>query len=132
MTHTDELKNIFAKEFLKDSINPFKITSKLFPGDFKGAYKASIEWPTDPIVLTAMQSINLSEDDADRLPTRADLAELLWARMRSAEPEDLAKLAKVYAEVRGFIEKPNNTALSRKSCIRLLAFLSSSGKFSIK
>lgn len=110
MTHTDELKNIFAKEFLKNSKNPFQITSKLFPGQFQAAYVASMEWPNDPVVLAAMQSASVSDDDADRLPTRADLAELLWARMKSAEPEDLAKLAKVYAEVRGFIEKPNNTA----------------------
>lgn len=111
MTTDEEYKRLFAKNLieLKD---PFKAAIATFPGDNKASLRASFEWPNDPLVLDIVKESS-KPPDLDSLPSKVDLAQSIWDRMnRAIEDVDFMKLAKLYGDVRGFIDKPAQTALN--------------------
>ncbi len=102
-----ELKEKFAKLLFKNSENPFQVACQLFPEDTSKALWIASHWPADEIVLDA-QAAFLLDDGMDVLPGKAELANEIWKKMQACLcADDYAKLAKLYAEVRGFIEKPS-------------------------
>lgn len=104
-------KRQFA-EFLSKLSDPYKAAHRIFPEDTKLAIQAAREWPTDRTVIDFLNEKSLSKDDVDELPTKADLARCVWDRMNEpmTENEDFVKMAKLYAEIRGFVEKPKDGA----------------------
>lgn len=103
----DPYKRQFAS-FLQKLCDPYKAAYKLFPNDNKTALRVAHEWPNDRTVVDYLNEKALSLPDDEGLPTKADLARSVWDRMseRGIEDADFVKLAKLYGEVRGFIEKP--------------------------
>lgn len=109
MTELEE-KEQFAK-FLLEVADPFKAALQLFTeqSDLHKALKVATEWPHDKDVKNFIKKIKENEDSIDTLPSKKELAQSIWEKMEVCKyPKDYAKLAKLYAEVRGFIEKPDN------------------------
>lgn len=92
--------------------DPFKAALTLFPQNVNRALWVANNWPTDPDVIAFNREVKDSKSELDYLPSKADLARSIWARMNRGEygpeDEDFVKLAKLYGDVMGFIEKPNN------------------------
>lgn len=108
----DELilaKQRFAAALLKQPGEPFKAALSIGLDTGK-ALRASSEWVNDEIVLKEQERL-LEENEngaLDFLPTKADAARLAWdmANNDAAFIEDKLKALKLYADIRGFIEKP--------------------------
>lgn len=110
-----EQKEKFAKLFLDYggdllASHNFKAAIELFPEDTRTALKIATEWPHDSEVKGFIKKIQDFETSIDSLPSKKDLAEDIWKKMQKpyVDPKEYAALAKLYAEVRGFIEKPEN------------------------
>jgi hypothetical protein len=106
---SEECKTAFAIELLKNPADAFKAALQVFPDDTGLALRAAHTWPKDPFVLAEQVRITEDEGEAAFLPSKAELCRDIWARMKKdyISSEDYVKLAKLYAEVRSFIEKPN-------------------------
>jgi hypothetical protein len=114
MTEAEE-KAAFAVGLLKQPNDPFKVALSLFPDNTNRALWVAHNWPHDAEVKAEQERL-ANEDGGDFLPSKADLARAIWQKMEGTTnsegrvivptTEDYAKLAKLYAEVRGFIEKP--------------------------
>jgi hypothetical protein len=108
------LKIAFAAELLKIGNNPneaFKAALTIFPNDTSLALKAATHWINDPIVVAEKSRLSENVDEKEFLPTRSDLARRVWDKMQLTPfPDDFAKLAKLYGEIMGFIEKPQQNS----------------------
>ena len=104
-----ELKKKFAFILLEEK-NPFKAALRLFPEDEENtgeALRIAHTWPGDEDVLKYQEKFIEEGLDLKLLPSKAELAKDVWDRMQSfVADEDYVKLAKLYADIRGFIEKP--------------------------
>lgn len=90
-------------EILTRIPEPFAAALELYPDDTKIAAWIARNWPHDPEVIAAKKEIRNTED----LPNKTDLARAIWDKMQGPiMPDDFGKLAKIYAEVNGYIEKP--------------------------
>lgn len=103
-----EYKKRFAKEFLKTPSDPFKAALVVFPNNTARALRVANEWPNDPEVLSIKAEVLEDVGEMNLLPSKADLARSIWDKMQEEHTsvEDFTKLGKLYADVRGFIEKP--------------------------
>jgi len=117
---SDELKEseekaAYAALLLKER-DPFKAALALFPNNTNRALWVANHWPNDAEVKAEQARLTEEAGDMAFLPGKADLARDIWQRMQGTTlpngvtipptPEEYAKLAKLYADVRGFIEKP--------------------------
>lgn len=110
-------KAAYASLLLKER-DPFKAALSLFPNNTNRALWVANHWPNDPEVIEAKTALMQEGGDMGFLPDKAELARDIWNRMQGAvtadgrtippTADDYAKLAKLYADVRGFIEKPQN------------------------
>jgi hypothetical protein len=103
------LKPKFAAALLENPTNPFIAGQAVFPGDTARALFVSTHWLNDPEVAKEKARLRSKGADLDVLPGKADLLRSIWERMtaRGCLDEDFVKLAKLYAEVKSLIEKPN-------------------------
>lgn len=116
MTEQEE-KAAFAALLLKMPNDPFKAALELV-SDTTRALRIAMEWPKDPIVKAETERLTEGEGALSFLPGKGELLRDIWDRMQGQvgaagtiikpTPDDYAKLAKLYAEVRGFIEKPQS------------------------
>lgn len=121
-------KAAYAALLLKER-DPFKAALLLFPNNTNRALRVANEWPNDPVVKAEQTKLTEGDGELSFLPGKAQLARDIWDRMQGTTlaggvvipptPEEYAKLAKLYADVRGFIDKPqtnvnvNNTVVQR-------------------
>jgi len=107
----NELKEQFVGFLLQNPDDPFKAALGLFPEDTNRALRVAHEWPHDKYVQTAMKSRMSEGDDEELLPTKSELARKVWGKMNinGLEADEFAKLARLFGEIRGFIEKPSTT-----------------------
>lgn len=104
-----EHKRRFAELLLKSPGDPFPCANALFPGNVQRAMHAAMNWPADPEVIAFMDDMEGEKGEMGFLPTKGDLGRLVWdmAKDTKLEVEDRIKAAKLYAEIRGFVEKPS-------------------------
>ena len=104
----EELKAEFARLLLQTPDDPFKAALALFPENTNRALRVANEWPRDLAVVEARKELVEDEGEDAFLPGKAHLARSIWDRMHkeTTDTENFAKLGKLYADVRGFIEKP--------------------------
>jgi hypothetical protein len=103
-----ELKLAFARALLYSPNAAFNVASALLPDDAGKALKMAHFWPRDPVVIEEQKRILAEEGEEHFLPTRFQLARKVWDTAENAVyDDDKAKLLKLFAEVLGFIEKPN-------------------------
>lgn len=110
-----EEKAAYAALLLKER-DPFKAALQLFPDNTNRALWVANHWPIDTEVKAEQVRLMGEDDGSSFLPSKAELARDIWQRMQGTTlasgvtipptPEEYAKLAKLYADVRGFIEKP--------------------------
>ena len=116
---SDELKEseekaAYAALLLKER-DPFKAALSLFPNNTNRALWVANHWPNDAEVKAEQSRLSEEEGDSFLLSKREFLQDI-EARMKGTTlpngvtvpptPDEYSKLAKLYADVRGFIEKP--------------------------
>lgn len=115
-TATPEQKQAFAVAWARAVDMPMRAAMAVFPDDLTTQLRAVAILPNDPEVIAEKDRI-LSDDDAPILPTRAQLAMQLWnmatetdahGNPRIGKPDDQLKALRLFAEVRGFIQKAND------------------------
>lgn len=121
------LKKAFAAALLRFPNDPFKAALQLFPSNTLRALTVSQEWISDPFVLNAQSELieELGEDHF--LPSKLTLARRVFElgeRERASQSERLAAF-RLYAELRGFIEKPgftvqNNTLINNQNRVMVM------------
>ena len=99
-------KAAFAAFLLKEPNEPFKAGLAVFPDDTRKALWVATHWLADPVVLAETKRLKAVGADLDGLPTKADLARTVWELTQMGPLEDRIKASKLYADIRGFIEKP--------------------------
>jgi hypothetical protein len=119
MTNEAEVleKRKYAALLFKEG-DAFKAALLMFPQDTSRAFWIANNWVNDDEVNAEKNRIVKSGKDIDFLPTKAEFARELLQRMRRCDDDGkYASIAKIYAEVRQFIEKPqtnvNVNAVSR-------------------
>jgi len=107
-----EQKQKLAEMMLFEA-DPFKAAMAVFNQDVSKALTATQIWLKDPEFLKIQQETK-REKGKEYLPTKHDLARDVWEKMQAkwVEPDDYAKLAKLYAEINGFIEKGPTVAIN--------------------
>ena len=105
----DELaqKKQFAIELLKDPSKPFIAACAVFRDDTGTALKIAGRWPTDPDVLRFQAEAVDAVGDMHFLPTKAEAARLAFSMASDdkATRDDRLRALRLYADIRGFIEK---------------------------
>jgi len=101
-----EYKKQFALALLKMPDEPFKAALQVFPDDTAFALRVCNEWVNDPEVLAHKEDICDDDGELAFLPNKAVLCRAIWQRMKNTrDPDAYCKLAKLYADVRAFIPK---------------------------
>lgn len=107
-----ELKKAFAVELLRFPGEPFKAANEAFP-EHPPQWNLWIanNWPANAEVVAIVKELKADDGELAFLPTKAQLARSIWEKAH--EPgtwkEDFTKMAKLYAEVMGFIDKANGS-----------------------
>lgn len=94
--------------------SPLEAVQKLFPTLELGEQsKLAVEFPTSDQYNEALEEIN--KDPEAFLPSKLEFTSLLWRKMNSVfiSNDDLAKIAKVYSEVRGYTGKSGEQGASQ-------------------
>lgn len=103
------LKERFVREWLLCN-DPFKAALVVIPNDNGKALRMSCEWPQDEYVLELRSEIIAEEGAEAFLPSKDELAQTIYLETQAARVfEDKLKGYRLYAEIRGFIEKPSTT-----------------------
>ena len=120
-TEEQEQKRQFAIELLKQPTEPFKAAIIVFGDNTGRALEVSARWPHDPEVQTFMQQAVEDMGDMHFLPSKAELARHAFeiGRDPKVHVEDRLKAMRLYADIRGFIDKQgtvinNNVLTSNK------------------
>lgn len=111
-------KAAYAALLLKER-DPFKAALQLFPNNTNRALWVANHWPNDHEVKAEQNRLTKEGGEMSFLPGKAELASDIWQRMQGTTlangvtipptPDEYSKLAKLYADVRGFIEKPQTS-----------------------
>lgn len=104
-------KKKFAVEYLKDPSDAFKAAISVFGDDTGAALQASYRWPTDPLVKAFMDQAVNELGDMHFLPTKAEIARVAHSLAvdQRIPVEDRLKAIRLYADIRGFIDKQGAT-----------------------
>lgn len=116
----EEEKTLYAQLFIKHAEDAFKAGLELHPNNVNRALQIACEFPKDNYVKELILKYKNEGKDLDYLPGKGQLAKAIWDKMQNTRinADDFTKLAKLYAEVRGFIDRNpspvtlNNIALS--------------------
>ena len=101
-------KRRFAELLVKNQDSPTMAALALFPDDEEMFAEAAANWIHDPEVIKAYEEAKqANKTNDDDLLTKSQLAREVEKRLQAAEkPTEYTQLARLYAELRGFIEKP--------------------------
>lgn len=116
---TDELIGAFARAYVDEGKNALKACMQIWPGDINKALKMSAVLPFDEKVKTAVKEVE--EHAMESLPSKSQYAVKLWEMIENATSDDARhKFLKLYADVRGFIEKPPEAASSNSQSVTVV------------
>ena len=107
----EDLKRKYAELLLKTPEDPFKAACVLFPTNTNKAVWVSDNWSLDEDVLAFQNELLTERDEESFLPSKSEFARKIWQKMNNThvDVDDYTKLGRLYADVRGFIEKPQTT-----------------------
>lgn len=103
------LKDTYAELLLKTPQDTYGVAIKVVGNDIARALKISAEWPIDIYVLNKQAELLAAFGPEAFLPTKAEVARRIYTVGENAtDPKDKLAAFKLYAEVRGFIQKADN------------------------
>lgn len=103
---SDVLKDLFAIAFLREPSNPFGAAVKVFGLDTGRALYASTHWVDDSYVLARQAELLGMFGEDYFLPNKAALARRVYELAdKTTDAKEQTAVLKLYAEIRGFIEK---------------------------
>lgn len=112
----DALITAFARAYVDEGGNALKACLAMYPGNTNIALGLSSRLMKHPDIKVAIDAAKA--DAINTLPTKAEYAIKLWERMVGADTDDsYQKLAKLYADVRGFIDKPVDTNIQNVTVV---------------
>ena len=99
-------------ELLAQNHDPAMAALALFPNSPEMFAEAEAKWVRDPEVVKAYEDAKqASKVDEDDLLTKIELARELENKMQTVEkPAEFTQMARLYAELMGYIEKPQPSA----------------------
>jgi hypothetical protein len=101
-------KTQFAEALLRYPNEPFKAAYQVFPRHIQAQLYVSQEWIFDPFVIDEKARLLEENGPEHYLPSRYELAHDVYAlASRTGAAEDKIKAYKLFAEIQGFIHKPN-------------------------
>lgn len=102
-----EQKRQFAAALLKTPNDAFKAAITVFGDDTSTALSIYLRWSQDPEVIGYMRELEEEMGELHFLPTKAQLARMAYEIGQDSKlhVEDRLKALRLYADVRGFIEK---------------------------
>jgi hypothetical protein len=105
----NEEKRAFVRAWLKIS-DPFKAAVAVFgPLQASKCLKVADEWPKDSLVLALKEELLEENGEEAFLPSKAELARrVIDTADGFIQVENKLKALRLYAEVMGFIAKPEN------------------------
>lgn len=99
-------KKTFARELVR-GVAPYEAICRAIRDESVDRVRLMIDWQRDEKVLEFRRELEDDEsDEVHGLVSKAQFCRDLYAKFLEADPGDAAKLAKVYADVRGFTKKP--------------------------
>jgi len=111
MTYTVDDKAAFAAFLFANPLDRFGAAKFAMGADASTTDMAAMAatLPKDEYVLSEVERLRQESANEETLPNKADLARLVWtmAEDTAASMDDRLKAAKLYAEVRSFIDKPS-------------------------
>ena len=108
----------FADNMVRRPGDPQGAARSIVPGNTELMLYMAQHWPYDETVVAEMKAIREENDPMDLLPSKAEFAREVWTRLtaRRVDNEDFTKLGKLYADVCGYIDKPQtNVAVMTNS-----------------
>lgn len=101
------LKRLFAAELLRYPNNPFQAGRVLFPNNHLFAITAAQQWVSDRYVLESQAELIAEFGEDYFLPSKVILARRIYdlGERESANTSERLAAYKLYAELRGFIQK---------------------------
>lgn len=107
-TSDNILKDAFANALLRTA-DPWKAACIVFGNDTARALECSQSWPSDLYVLSRQAELLDTMGEDAFLPTKAMTLRRIWETAESStDRKDKIAAFKLYAEVRGYIEKPGD------------------------
>lgn len=107
---TQEEEKAFKKKYAETLIrtpDPFQAALELFPDNNTWAAWIARHWVKDPEIIAEKETLKKAGFGSENLADKQDLSRAIWDKMQGpCFNDDFAKLAKLYAEVQGMIEKP--------------------------
>ena len=109
----EEQKTIFAIELFPVPGEHLRAATSVlgqFVHPIQGRMQLADLWRTDPFVLDTCKDLLERYGEEHFLSTKSDVARIIFKRATrpNIDAENFGKLMKLYAEVRGFIERPKN------------------------
>lgn len=104
-------KKMFAYELLVRPDDAFKAALVVFGDDTAKALQVSSSWPNDLEVKQYIEEFKEELGEEHFLPSKADSAMIAYniANDQKVPAEDRLKALRLYADIRGFIEKQGTT-----------------------
>ena len=101
-----EEKAAFAEALLFDPNNPYKVAQSIYPENIGKCMWVTNFWLRDNFVIEVQKKLLEEHGEEHFLPTKVDTAREIWERaVNSYDDDQFVKLMRLYADVRGFIEK---------------------------
>lgn len=131
---TQRLKLAFAEAWLFEPRNAFGAALKITKGNSQAALAISSNWIHDDEVLAMKAALIVERGEEAFLPSKAEMVHEVIHRARETTYNDeFAKLMKLAADMRGFIEKPgvtvnNNTSVTTNKIMAIPMFVNAQGQ----
>ena len=117
---SDERKTLFAELLLKTPDNPFKAAMGVCR-EAGEALLISQNWPDDEFVISEQKRLLVEFGDDHFLPTKEELARTVFEAAKEARfEENKVKFLKLYADIRGFIAKPETNVTVQNTNNRVM------------
>lgn len=108
-TEINTLKDRFAEMWLRKGDPWLAAQAVLGTQNIGYTSQCASQWPFDDYVKAKRQELLDEHGEEYFLPTKADLARKVWneAINERVTPQDRNRNARLYAEIMGFVEKPD-------------------------
>jgi hypothetical protein len=104
----NDVKDRFTVEWLRKG-DPWQAALTVL-GHQNASYasQCASQWPFDPYVIAKRKQLLAEQGEEAFLPTKVDLAREIWRDAENCrDPADKTRNLRLYAEVMGFVEKPD-------------------------